>query len=473
MITKLILRYLCRDVTFTQKVLPYLKPQYFDDPIERAIFTSAASFVTDYKALPSQDAVALLLQKSSLFDEDLKKAEQQVALLFSEDKSISIDWLLIESEKWVKEKAIALAIYQSLDALEADKKEGTETKHEIPKLLQDALAISFDEHIGHDLISQAPARYDFYHQPADRLPFDLTMLNKITGGGLAKKTLNVIMADTAGGKSMFLCHVAARAFLQNKTVLYITLEMAEERIAERIDANLLNVDVDDLAGIPKDVYLKKIAALRSQAPLGELLIKEFPPAQAHAGHFRHVLHELKLKRNLTPDLVVIDYANIAASARFSVGAVGKNMYGYVKSIMEEIRGLAVEFKVPILTATQTNRSGFEKDDPSLSDVSESFGTAMTADLVLALIPTPELAKVNQVLMKQLKNRYKDSTVNQKFVLQQNKSRMFFADSLETTPPPDETLDISDWKEDKAAMVAEEKPYVPSTRRRASGLTFSV
>jgi len=338
--------------------------------------------------------------------------------LKSSDDSSKMEWLLELTEKFCQEKALHNAILESIHILD---EKTDKTKGAIPKILSDALSVSFDPNIGHDYIEDASKRFDFYHQVEKRIPFDLDFFNRITKGGLPTKTLNVALAGTGVGKSLFMCHVAAGALSQNYNVLYITLEMAEEKIAERIDANLLNVKLDDLANLPKDTYERKISRIKENIK-GKLIIKEYPTASAGSIHFRTLLNELAIKKNFKPDIVFIDYLNICASARLKHGA-NVNSYSYIKAIAEEIRGLAVEFKVPIVSATQTTRSGFTNTDPGLEDTSESFGLPATADFMFALITSEELEKLNHIMVKQLKNRYNDPTMNKRFVIGVDRSKM--------------------------------------------------
>ncbi|NBV28685.1 DNA primase, partial [bacterium] len=329
-------------------------------------------------------------------------------------------WLIDTAETFCKDKAVYNAIMQSIQILDASNK-GTLDKGSIPTLLADALSVAFDNHIGHDFLDDADPRYEFYHKIEQRIPFDLDYLNRITKGGLPEKTLNIILAGTGVGKSLFMCHCAASNLTLGKNVLYITLEMAEERIAERIDANLLNIDLDKLVALPKESYLKKIERLRSNTT-GKLIIKEYPTASANVSHFKHLLNELKLKKQFIPDIIYIDYLNICSSSRIKQGS-NVNSYTYVKAIAEELRGLAVETKVPVISATQTTRGGYDNSDVSLTDTSESFGLPATADLMFALISTEELADLNQIMVKQLKNRYSDPTTNKRFVIGVDRAKM--------------------------------------------------
>ena len=336
-----------------------------------------------------------------------------------EEEKPNDEWLVAETEKFCQEKAIYDAVMNSIQII--DGKDKKLTKDSIPEILSDALGVSFDTHVGHDYIENVDERFDFYHRIEDKIPFDLEFFNKITKGGLPRKTLNVALAGTGVGKSLFMCHVAANCLMQGKNVLYVTMEMAEERIAERIDANLLNLPIDDVHSLPKDLYERKIDLLKMQTT-GKLIIKEYPTATAHTGHLRTLLNELKLKRNFSPEIVFVDYLNICASSRFKYNA-NVNSYTYIKAIAEELRGLAVEMNIPIVSATQTTRSGFNSSDPGLEDTSESFGLPATADFMFALVTSEELDKLDQVMVKQLKNRYNDLTVNKRFVIGIDRSKM--------------------------------------------------
>ncbi len=442
MIEAIILKHLVQNSEYAQQVLPFIQPRFFEDKIEKAVFTAVAGFVDRYHTLPSADALKLTIQQSSLLDEAVTLAGALIDELFiSEPAPPNETWLKSETEKWVQDKSVFHAIYDSLDILddEADPKSKKKIgRHEIPKILTDALGVSFDVSIGHDLIADAEARYDVSHSVQKRIPFDIELLNRITDGGLRQKTLTVFVASTNVGKSLVMCHVAARAYLQNKSVLYVTFEMDQESIAERNDANLLGVDIADLRELPKSVYLKKIEALRQQAPLGRLIIKEFPTAGAHVGHIRHLLHELHLKKNFVPEIIFIDYLNIMLSSRYSASSQVQS-YQMVKSICEELRGLAVEVGVPIVSATQTNREGYGSSDFGLSEVSESTGTSATADNMWALIVTDDHIRRGRMLLKQLKSRHSDVTQYTKFEIGINRRRMLLFDVPQdeggTSAPP--------------------------------------
>ena len=418
-----ILRNLIQNEDYLRKVLPFISEEYFSDIIEKTLFKEITEFTNKYNTSPSIEALTLSTKENkSLSDEQYKNCEEYLKEI---DKSIreiektDQNWLIDRTEKFCQEKAIYNAVRHSITILEG--KDKTNDKGAIPKILSDALAVSFDSSVGHDYLEDSDERYEFYHRKEERIPFDLDYFNKITKGGLPAKTLNIALAGTGVGKSLFMCHVAAGCMSQGKNVLYITLEMAEEKIAERIDANLLNVSVDGLMELPKDMYDRKVKRVKEMTT-GKLIIKEYPTASASSVHFRTLLNELNLKRNFVPDIIFIDYLNICCSARIKAGA-NVNSYTYVKAIAEELRGLAVEFGVPIVSATQTTRSGYTSSDPGLEDTSESFGLPATADLMFALISSEELEALNQIMVKQLKNRYSDPTVHKRFVLGIDRSKM--------------------------------------------------
>ena len=416
-----ILRNLIRNEDYLRKVLPFVKTEYFNDKTEKTIYAEISDFVESYNSAPTIEALGLAVkERRNLSDEEVTKCESYLSeILNTKQEETKIDWLIDKTEKFCQEKAIYLAVLESISIL--DGKNKTAEKGAIPKILSDALAVSFDSSVGHDYLEDSDARYEFYHKKEERIPFDLDYFNKITKGGLPTKTLNIALAGTGVGKSLFMCHVAAGCLAQGKNVLYITLEMAEEKIAERIDANMLNVTVDDLSQLPKDIYDKKVNRVKEMT-VGKLIIKEYPTATASSTHFRTLLNELNLKRNFIPDIIFIDYLNICCSSRLKAGA-NVNSYTYVKAIAEELRGLAVEFGVPIVSATQTTRSGFTSSDPGLEDTSESFGLPATADLMFALISSEELESLNQIMVKQLKNRYSDPTMHKRFVLGIDRAKM--------------------------------------------------
>ena len=414
----LILKNLITDEDYARRTLPYLKSQYFQDVNERIVYEEIDNFITKFNTLPSREALTIELDnRSNINDNQFTEIAKYVGDLKSEDKDDK-DWLVQTTEKFCQEKAIYNAIMESIQIIDGD---GKQDKGAIPSLLSDALAVSFDPNVGHDLFDNSDARFDFYHRVEERIPFDLEYLNAITKGGVPKKSLNIILAGTGVGKSLAMCHMASANLLDGKNVLYITLEMAEEKIAERIDANLLNVKLDELAELPKESYDKKINRVKNKTT-GKLIVKEYPTAAANVGHFRHLINELKLKKQFKPDIIYIDYLNICASSRIKMGG-SVNTYTYIKSIAEELRGLSVEQNLPIWSATQTTRSGFSNSDVGLEDTSESFGLPATADFMLAIISTEELNNLNQVLVKQLKNRYGDPNTHKRFVLGIDRSKM--------------------------------------------------
>jgi len=413
----LIIRNLLYNEDYLRKVLPFLKPEYFEDQNQRVVFEEILEFVSEYNNPPTKEVLSIETQKRTDVNEDqFNKIIHLIDCL--ENISSEQDWLIDTTEKWCRERAIYLALMEAIQL--ADGK-GDKSKDSIPSILQDALAVSFDNHIGHDYFQDYEERYDYYTRKEEKLEFDIEYLNKITKGGIIKKTMTILMSPTGVGKSLALCHIAASTLLQGKNVLYITLEMSEEKIAERIDANLLNVDIKDFASLPKTIFDTKINSL-SKKTQGTLIIKEYPTASAHSGHFNSLLNELYLKKSFKPDLLVIDYMNICSSSRYK-GNMSVNSYSYVKSIAEELRGLAVEHNVPLITATQVNRSGINNSDIDLTDTSESIGGPMTADLLLALISTEELEELGQIMIKQLKNRYSDPTVHKRFVVGIDRAKM--------------------------------------------------
>ena len=427
-----ILKHLILDEEYTRKTLPFIKGEYFQESSEKLLFTEIESYVNKYNTMPTQEALAIEIDKRvNLTDDQHKKTIALVKQITIDPEVSDTKWLIDATEDFCQEKAIYNGIMQSIQILDDKTKNNTEKldKGSIPKILADALSVSFDNHIGHDFIDDAETRYDFYHKVERRIPFDLDYLNRITKGGLAEKSLNIVLAGTGVGKSLFMCHCAAANLTMGKNVLYITMEMAEERIAERIDANLMNVELDRLIGMPKETYLKKVETLREKTK-GKLIIKEYPTASANVNHFSHLLNELKLKRQFIPDIIYIDYLNICSSARMKMGS-SINSYTYIKAIAEELRGLAVEHKVPVVSATQTTRSGYTNSDVGLEDTSESFGLPATADLMFALISTEELADLNQIMVKQLKNRYSDPTTNKRFVIGVDRAKMKLYDAEES------------------------------------------
>jgi replicative DNA helicase len=424
-----ILKHLILDEEYTRKTLPFIKGEYFQESSEKLLFSEIETYVNKYNTMPTQEALIIEIDKRvNLTDDQHKKTIALVKQITIDPEVSDTKWLIDATEDFCQEKAIYNGIMQSIQILDDKNKNNTEKldKGSIPKILADALSVSFDNHIGHDFIDDAETRYDFYHKVERRIPFDLDYLNRITKGGLAEKSLNIVLAGTGVGKSLFMCHCAAANLTMGKNVLYSTMEMAEERIAERIDANLMNVELDRLIGMPKETYMKKVETLREKTK-GKLIIKEYPTASANVNHFSHLLNELKLKRQFIPDIIYIDYLNICSSARMKMGA-SINSYTYIKAIAEELRGLAVEHKLPIVSATQTTRSGFTNSDVGLEDTSESFGLPATADLMFALISTEELADLNQIMVKQLKNRYSDPTTNKRFVIGIDRAKMKLYDA---------------------------------------------
>lgn len=421
-----ILKHLISNEEYARKILPFLRADYFGESHERLIFEEVHQFITKYNDLPTLSAIKIQIEKKpNVLDALFKKVEktyEEISAIECDTKETS--WLIDSTEKFCQEKAIYNGIMRSIQILDS-KGEDKLDKGAIPAILADALSVSFDNHVGHDFLDDAEARYEFYHQVETRIPFDLEYFNKITKGGLPNKTLNIILAGTGVGKSMFMCHCAASNLTMGKNVLYITLEMAEERIAERIDANLLHIDLDKLVSLPKESYVRKIEKLREKT-MGKLIIKEYPTASANVNHFKHLLNELKLKRQFIPDIIYIDYLNICASSRMKQGN-SVNSYTFIKAIAEELRGLAVEMRVPIVSATQTTRSGYDNTDVSLTDTSESFGLPATADFMFALISSDELADLNQIMVKQLKNRYSSPDTNKRFVIGNDKAKMKFYD----------------------------------------------
>lgn len=413
-----ILSNLIHNEEYCRKVLPFLKKRYFSERKEAVVFEEINKFFETYNKPVTQEILAIEVNnRKDISDTDLKDQQQLISGLTKQDTNE--EWLLNETETFCKKKAVYNAILDSIGIIDGKDKERQDDA--IPSLLSDALSVSFDNHVGHNYLDDSDSRYEFYHRVEEKIKFDLDMLNKITKGGLSNKTLNVILAGTGVGKSLFMCHCAAANLLDNKNVLYITMEMAEERIAERIDANLLNLSMDELKVVDKPIFDSRLDKVRKKSQ-GKLTIKEYPTAGAHAGHFRALLEELKLKQEFKPDIIYIDYLNICSSQRLRYGA-NVNSYTYIKTIAEELRGLAVEYNVPIVSATQTTRSGFTNSDPGLEDTSESFGLPATVDLMLALISTEELEGLNQLMVKQLKNRYNDPSYYKRFVIGVDRAKM--------------------------------------------------
>lgn len=413
-----ILKNLIQNNSFTRKVLPFIKEEYFNELDEQTVFKEVRTYFDKYNKSPTVEALLINLDNNTTLSDNVVKSSKTILQNMGTSEETAEEWLVDETEKWCKDRAIYIAVMDSIEVLDEKSKR---SKGEIPELLKDALSVSFDTHIGHDQIEDSDARFEFYHTEEEKIPFDIEYFNKITKGGLPNKTLNICLAGTGVGKSLFMCHMAGAALMMNKNILYITLEMSEERIAERIDANIMNVPMKELPELSKKMYDKKIDKLRDKTK-GKLIIKEYPTASAHVGHFRHLLQELSLKKDFSPDMIFIDYLNICASHRVRPGQ-GANSYTLVKSIAEELRGLAVEYDVPIVSATQTTRSGYGNSDIELTDTSESFGLPATADFMFALITSDELEELDQLVVKQLKNRYNDPTVFKRFVIGIDRSRM--------------------------------------------------
>jgi replicative DNA helicase len=421
-----ILKNLLCNENYSRKVLPFIKEEYFEDINQKIVFEEINSFIRQYNQLATKEILLIEVDKRSDINEDNYKSIAKILEGF--DDSISeFDWLINTTEKWCRDRAIYLALMESIHI--ADGKNDKKNRDAIPSILSDALAVSFDNHVGHDYLQDYEERYETYHKKEQKIEFDLEYFNKITKGGLPNKTLNIALAGTGVGKSLFMCHVASACLLQGRNVLYITLEMAEEKIAERIDANLLNVNIKDIGDLPKSIFESKVNSIVKKTQ-GTFIIKEYPTASAHAGHFKALLNELSLKKSFHPDIIFIDYLNICASSRYK-GNLSVNSYSYIKAIAEELRGLAVEFNVPIVSATQTTRSGSTNSDPDLTDTSESFGLPATADLMFALISTEELEGLGQIMVKQLKNRYNDPTMNKRFIVGIDRAKMRLYDVDQT------------------------------------------
>ena len=448
-IQQTIIRNLLSNEEYLRKVIPFLKKEYFEAEY-KTVFNEIVSFVSKYNKLPTKETLTLDMTNNGSFD----PAAELVDLVFTPEK-VNDDWLIDNTEKWCQDRAIYLAIMESINII--DGKHQSLTKNALPEVLSTALGVCFDTNVGHDYIDNSDERFDFYHTKEDRLPFDLENFNAITKGGLPNKTLNVALAGTGVGKSLFMCHVGAGALMQGKNVLYITMEMSEERIAERIDANLFNLPIDQLEKLNKQMFDNKIAKI-AQKNIGKLIVKEYPTGAAHTGHFRALLNELKLKKDFIPDIIFIDYLNICSSSRMKGLGGSINTYSYIKSIAEEMRGLAVEFNVPIITATQTTRSGFSNTDVGLEDTSESFGLPATADLMFALVSTEELDKLGQIMVKQLKNRYNDPTYKKRFVVgvDRAKMRLYYVEESAQTLTDD--IPVFDNSDSGKSIKTERKDY---------------
>jgi len=443
----LILRNLLHNEEYVRKVIPFIKSEYFEDVNQKVVFEEILKFVQEYNTPATKEVLCIEVEKrQDINDTSFKEITQMISYL--DDEVAEFNWLVDTTEKWCRDRAIYLALMESIHI--ADGKDEKKNRDSIPTILSDALAVSFDTHIGHDYLLDYESRYESYHRKEDKIEFDLEYFNKITKGGLPNKTLNIALAGTGVGKSLFMCHVASSVLLQGRNVLYITLEMAEERIAERIDANLLNVPIQDITELPKQMFENKVTNLAKKTQ-GTLIIKEYPTASAHSGHFKSLLNELALKKSFHPDIIFIDYLNICASSRYRGGS-NINSYTFVKSIAEELRGLAVEFNVPIVSATQTTRSGYGSSDVELTDTSESFGLPATADLMFALISTEELEGLGQILVKQLKNRYNDPTIHKRFVIGIDRAKMRLYDCEQSAQD-----DILDNGKDEEYDYEEKKP----------------
>jgi len=421
-----ILRNLICNEEYSRKVIPFIEPTYFENRSEKVIFEEITQFIVNYGSAITTEALNIEVENRTDLNESEIKETRDICQSFT-DSPVDHQWLLDTTEKWCRDRAIYLALMESISI--ADGQDDKKNRDAIPSILSDALSVSFDNNIGHDYLLNYQERYDFYHKKEDTIPFDLEYFNKITKGGLPNKTLNIALAGTGVGKSLFMCHVASSILLQGRNVLYITMEMAEEKIAERIDANLLNVPIQDLTDLPKSMFENKVTKL-SEKTQGSLIIKEYPTASAHSGHFKALLNELALKKSFRPDIIFIDYLNICASSRYRQGG-SINSYSYIKAIAEELRGLAVEAEVPIVSATQTTRSGYGSSDVDLTDTSESFGLPATADLMFALISTEELEQIGQIMVKQLKNRYNDISVNKRFIVGIDRAKMRLYDCEQT------------------------------------------
>ena len=420
---QVILRNILTNERYMRKVIPFIKKEYFEGTY-KLLFSEVVRFVQKYNRLPTQETLTVEIQESDRFNENTYTEAIDILPRVFERNDENEQWLYDTTEKWCQDRAVYLAIMESITII--DGKHQSLSKNALPDILQKALSVSFDTNIGHDYIENVDNRYDFYHMQEERIPFDLEYFNSITKGGLPNKTLNIALAGTGVGKSLFMCHCAASALSQGKNVLYITMEMAEERIAERIDANLMNVPIDQIQNMSKEMFKDRVQQIGKKTA-GKLIIKEYPTGQAHSSHFRALLEELKLKKKFAPEIVFIDYLNICASSRMKGMGGSINSYTYIKAIAEELRGLAVEFDLPIVSATQTTRSGFSNSDPGLEDTSESFGLPATADLMFALVSNEELEKLGQIMVKQLKNRYNDPNMHKRFVVGIDRSRMTLFD----------------------------------------------
>ena len=452
-----ILRNLIFNEDYSRKVIPFIKPEYFEQRSEKIIFEEITQFIVKYNSSITIEALNIETENRTDLTEEEVKSIRDINNSLT-DSVVENQWLIDSTEKWCRDRAIYLALMESIALADGqDEKKGRDA---IPSILSDALSVSFDNHVGHDYLNDYEERYDSYHRKEDLIPFDLEFFNKITKGGIPNKTLNIALAGTGVGKSLFMCHVASSVLLQGKNVLYITLEMSEEKIAERIDANLLNVPIQDITDLPRKIFENKVTSL-SQKTQGTLIIKEYPTASAHSGHFKALINELALKKSFKPDIIFIDYLNICASSRYR-GNANVNSYSYIKAIAEELRGLAVEANLPIVSATQTTRSGFASSDVDLTDTSESFGLPATADLMFALISTEELEGLNQIMVKQLKNRYNDPTIYKRFVVGIDRAKMRLYDCEQSAQE-----DILDSGQEEEYNNEEKKP-----KKSFEGFKFS-
>jgi len=442
-----ILRNLVFNEDYSRKVIPFIQPDYFEQKSEKVIFEEVVQFIVKYGSAITIEALNIEVENRTDLTEDQIKEIREINHSLN-DSVVDKQWLLDTTEKWCRDRAIYLALMESIHIADGNNKD--KNRDAIPSILSDALAVSFDNNIGHDYLQNYEERYEFYHRKEDKIEFDLEYFNKITKGGLPNKTLNIALAGTGVGKSLFMCHLASSVLLQGRSVLYITLEMAEERIAERIDANLLNVPIQQLVDLPRQMFENKVTNI-SKKTQGTLIIKEYPTASAHSGHFKGLLNELALKKSFRPDIIFIDYLNICASSRYKSN-LSVNSYSYIKAIAEELRGLAVEFNVPIVSATQTTRSGYGSSDVELTDTSESFGLPATADLMFALISTEELEQLGQIMVKQLKNRYNDPTIYKRFIVGIDRAKMRLYDCEQTAQK-----DILDSGQDDEYNDEDKKP----------------
>jgi len=451
-IEEIALSKLILDEEYCRKVLPFIKDEYFDEITNRYLFTTLSEYINEYDTTPEPNALKIEIEKRRDITEDIYHDIEKFLDNLDTD-FYNEDWLLDTTEKWCKERAIYLALMESVKI--ADGQDKTRSKDAIPSIMSEALGVCFDDHVGHDYLQDSSDRYDFYHRKEEKVPFDIEFLNKITKGGLPNKTLNIALAGTGVGKSLFMCHVASSVLLQGRNVLYITMEMAEEKIAERIDANLLDIPIQQLSDplLTKEKYQAKIDSLRKKTQ-GKLVIKEYPTASAHVGHFKALLNELSLKKGFSPDIIFVDYLNICASSRYKGNIV--NSYTYVKSIAEELRGMAGEYCVPVVSATQTTRSGYGNSDVELTDTSESFGLPATADLMLALISTEEMEQLGQIMVKQLKNRYNDPTYLKRFVVGIDRAKMRLYDCEQSAQ--DNIIDAGDISDSPVAFTNAKKNF---------------